>query len=85
MSELMLTTIDNPYNPFTEFNEWFAFDVEQGYTSCGLLARFTISSIELSEQDQEIDLNQGLRDVLRLFPLQYRLVDKNNIPQVLEE
>ena len=21
-----ITTIDNPYNPFTQFDEWFTFD-----------------------------------------------------------
>ena len=27
MADVMLTTIDNPYNPFTEWNEWLQFDL----------------------------------------------------------
>ena len=36
---VMLTTTDNPYNPFKNFDEWFMYDTEKGYNSCGYLAR----------------------------------------------
>ena len=35
--QAMLSTADNPWNPFTNFNEWYAFDVVHGYNSCGVL------------------------------------------------
>ena len=44
-----LTTEDNPYDPFDEFDEWFAFDVSQGYHTCAYLARVVATSTELSE------------------------------------
>lgn len=31
--EYMLSTIDNPYSPFDEFDKWFKFDVVHGYNS----------------------------------------------------
>lgn len=34
-----LTTIDNPYNPATQFDEWLAYDTQKGYNSCGYLSR----------------------------------------------
>lgn len=35
-----LTTVDNPYDPFTQFNEWYAYDtVQKGYYTCEYLAR----------------------------------------------
>ena len=85
MSKLMLTTVDNPFNPFTEFDSWFAFDTEFGYNSCGLLDRFVNTSHELSDEVVDDDTNDGLRRILRLFPLTYRLVDENNEPQTLED
>ena len=47
--EHMLTTVDNPYDPFTEYDEWFTFDRALGYNTPGLLARVVKSSHELSE------------------------------------
>ena len=28
VSDCALTTKDNPYNPFENFNQWFLFDVQ---------------------------------------------------------
>ena len=30
-NDYMLTTVDNPYNPFDQFNHWLLFDTENGY------------------------------------------------------
>lgn len=39
MKEIALTTIDNPYSPFTEFDEWLNYDLEKGYNCCGYIDR----------------------------------------------
>ena len=39
MFDCMLSTIDNPFNPFEQFELWFMFDIEKGYNSCSRLAR----------------------------------------------
>ena len=33
MVEYRLTTIDNPFDPFTEFDQWILFDKDKGYDS----------------------------------------------------
>ena len=35
----MLTTEDNPFNPFTHYDEWYNWDISNGYNTCGLIAR----------------------------------------------
>ena len=56
-TDCMLTTVDNPYDPFEEFTLWLMFDIEKGYNSCGRLARLVNLSDEMSsaEVDDEID------------------------------
>ena len=49
--QCMLTTFDNPYNPFTNFDEWNAFDNEKGYTTCGYLSRVADLPTDLSEEE----------------------------------
>ena len=49
--EFMLSTIDNPFNPFTDYDSWYSYDLEKGYDSCGLLARIAKISDELTDKD----------------------------------
>ena len=49
----MLTTVDNPFDPFDDFPSWYQWDVEKGYDSSSYLARVLVTSDELSEGDQD--------------------------------
>lgn len=66
MEDVMLTTIDNPYNPFTQFDEWNAFDMAKGYNTCSYLARIAITSDALSEADQEKDIENAIDEIVKL-------------------
>ena len=57
----MITTVDNPYNPFTQFDQWYAFDTLHGYNSLGIVARVYRGSDELSEADR-IEANEAAID-----------------------
>lgn len=66
MSDSMLTTIDNPYNPFKNFREWYAFDEQKGYHTCSYLSRMTKSTIELSEVDEAIAQETAIDEIVAL-------------------
>lgn len=68
MAEYMLTTADNPWNPFTHYSEWFVFDTTMGYHTNAYLARVTVSSEELSEADQSQAIDQGMDEILEFDP-----------------
>lgn len=65
MNEVMLTTTNNPWNPFTHFDEWFQFDEEKGYHTCSYLARITTTSTELSDAEQEEDLRTAINEIIK--------------------
>lgn len=53
MKVYMLTTKDNPYNPFTNFEEWYRFDRDKGYYCSERLARIATTSNTLSDVENE--------------------------------
>ena len=61
----MLTTIDNPFNPFTHWREWYAFDRDAGYFTSELLARTVITSDSLSEADQDLAIEMAIDEVVK--------------------
>ena len=65
MANHMLTTIDNPYSPVTQWDEWFAYDAERGYHTPDFLARVVITSDELSELDQDLALEDAIDEIIR--------------------
>lgn len=62
----MLTTTDNPFNPFTQFDEWYNFDVQKGYFSCAYLDRVSYTSPNLSDADYELAVESAIDDICRL-------------------
>ena len=78
-TEYMLTTLDNPYNPFTQFDEWFAFDESKGYHTCSYLDRVCVSSYDMSEKGQREAIQEAIDEIVQLNVLGiYRKVDKNS-------
>ena len=65
MAKTMLTTIDNPYNPFNQFDEWRVFDESNGYYSSSLLARLAYHSDELSDADQELAIETAIDEIIK--------------------
>lgn len=63
--EYMLTTVDNPFDPFTQWDEWFVWDHNAGYNTPGLLARVAFTSTDLAEADQHLAIQQAIDDVVR--------------------
>lgn len=61
----MLTTMDNPYNPFTQFDEWLQFDERSGYYTTQYLARLTLTSSDLSDTDQDIAIEIAIEEIVR--------------------
>ena len=63
-TEIMLTTFDNPFNPFDEFISWFLFDVEKGYNTCSKLARIAHTSDEMSTIEDKRETERAIDEII---------------------
>lgn len=62
----MLTTVDNPYDPYEDFSNWFNYDTLHGYNTSGLVDRIAITSEDFSESLQDADVELALVEWLEL-------------------
>ena len=65
MAKCALTTIDNPYDPFEQFNEWFRFDCDKKHYSCSLLDRVARTSDQLSEQENDREIERAIDEIIK--------------------
>ena len=78
-NECRLTTVDNPFDPFTQFDDWFLFDTEKGYNSCSRLDRITKLSDEMSEVEINEEIERAIDEIIKYdFLNVYKKVIKSN-------
>jgi hypothetical protein len=78
--EYMLTTVDNPFDPFTRFDEWLAYDTQQGYNTSSFLARIAQVSDDLSEPDQALAVQNAIDEIVTENVLgMWRKVSRNSV------
>lgn len=65
MKQSMLTTIDNPYDPFDHYDEWYAWDDSMGYHTPSFIARVAVFSYETSEADQELAIQNAIDEIVK--------------------
>lgn len=70
-----ITTEDNPYDPFKQFDDWFAFDRQKGYNSCEFVGALSYSSSELSAIDQQLSVEEAIDSIVSFgLPAKYKKV-----------
>ena len=76
MDEYMLTTSDNPINPFDDFEAWFKMDMILGHNTCGLLAEYANVSSIFSDEVNEQYTREAANAIVMLDPELYMVVPK---------
>lgn len=66
--EYMLTTIDNPFNPFKQWDQWLAYDEQAGHYTCNYLARIAVTSDSLSDVENEEEIENAMNDIIEHDP-----------------
>ena len=80
----MLTTFDNPYDPFEQFTSWFLFDVEKGYNTCSYLARIAQLSDDMTQLETDKEIERAIDEIIKYdFMCMYKKVKKPVQSQVI--
>lgn len=66
VTDHMLTTVDNPFNPFTHFNEWYAWDIAAGYDTLGYLARIAVTSHDLPDALYSQEVERAINEIVEM-------------------
>lgn len=59
-----LTTIDNPYNPHSQFTQWLLYDNEHDYNTCGMLARITNTTEEMTDEEIDAEVERAIDEII---------------------
>ena len=65
MTVYALSTKDNPYNPFDQFDSWYQFDMDKGYCSCSYLARIARTSDQLTEEENNQEIERAIDEIIK--------------------
>ena len=68
-TEVMITTIDNPFDPFDDFDNWFLFDTEKGYYTSSRLCRIASFEDDMTEKEQFEELERAIDRLIEIDPL----------------
>ena len=63
--QCMLTTIDNPFDPFEQFHSWLLFYVEKGYNTCAYLGRIARTSEQMSDEENDIEVERAIDEIIK--------------------
>lgn len=65
MAKCLLTTVDNPFDPVNQFDSWYLFDMSKGYDSVGYLARIAKTSDQLSDKENEREIERAIDEIIK--------------------
>ena len=85
MSDVLLTTYNNPYDPFVDWDSWYRFDVNNKTDCCGYLSRMVDSIIEananskfkntndsfIDDETNDAIIDEAMNKIIKLNPLTY--------------
>lgn len=64
-TKYMLTTLDNPFDPFNDFTSWYMFDCEKGHNTSSRLARIANLEPEMSQKEVEEEMDRAMNLIIK--------------------
>lgn len=67
-NNVRITTIDNPYDPFTDWFKWYMYDMEKGYNTCSKLARLSTFREDMTDKELIDEEHRAIDRLIELDP-----------------
>ena len=81
-----LTTFDNPFDPFEEFEDWWLYDKEKGYNSCEKVDRIANFTDYMTQKEINAEKERAIDEIIKYdFTNMYKKVTQNLKPYPEEE
>ena len=66
----MLTTHDNPFDPFDQFDSWYQFDLDRSRKTntndcCSSLDRIALTSDQLTEKENDEEIERAINEIIK--------------------
>lgn len=85
-NEVLITTVDNPIDPFEDFKGWWNEDHRRGYNSWEKVARFCSQSQSMTKEEELEDIERAIDEVIRYdFTGLYRKVDRQRAKELVQK
>ena len=68
-NEAMLTTFDNPFDPFEDFTSWWMFDIEKGYNTCSYVDRIAHVTEDMTQKEVNEEIERAIDEIIQFNPL----------------
>ena len=59
-----VTTTDNPYNPITQWEDWYNYDMQKGYSTCSYLDRIAHVTDEMSTVEAAEEIERAIDEMI---------------------
>lgn len=61
----MLTTLDNPFDPFDDYKAWHMFDCEKGHNTSSRIARIAQLNSEMTQKEEEEEMDRVMDLIIK--------------------
>ena len=75
----LITTIDNPFNPFTQPDEWYSFDKTYGYNTYQNVVSLGSFTNDMTADEEKEEYIKAMEKLLKLHPMYIKVFENSNI------
>lgn len=80
-TKVMLTTVDNPFDPFDDYDNWRRYDEDHYYPNTNsYLARIVNLTDDMSQKEEDEEIERAIDEIIEFNPLGIYVKIKKEIP-----